>query len=322
MDIPSLQKTWQFDVNQATGGTGNAETDNADVWVKIKDAIIGLASGDWTVAASSDGTGGNADLNDNWGSYSDIDWNTAGNAHSWVVLANSSTGAQICMDCECASTASEQAEIYMSPGGQYVLAGLSTLNRPAAADEVNVNPGAVGWGGDSAAYNGFVHVMGSDDGECTRVVHCRVGFATGLWIFDEVRDPVTPWANPRVATATGQLSTEADYLTYANYNDVANLYGVAASSFDAFMTSEGYIASAVGQRIGTADSQSGGWPMCPMGICSETALNVGRKGSLYDIYWGSITRVTGDSYPDDGTYQFAQFGDIILPWNGTRPVVG
>jgi hypothetical protein len=149
-----------------------------------------------------------------------------------------------------------------------------------------------------------------------------VGFATGLWIFDEVRDPVTPWANPRVATATGQLSTEADYLTYANYNDVANLYGVAASSFDAFMTSEGYIASAVGQRIGTADSQSGGWPMCPMGICSETALNVGRKGSLYDIYWGSITRVTGDSYPDDGTYQFAQFGDIILPWNGTRPVVG
>jgi hypothetical protein len=322
MGLPSLQKTWEFGVNVATGNTGaGADPDNADVWVKIKDAIIGLTSGHWTVAASSDGAvHGNADTNDNWNDYTDINWNTPGNPHGWMVLENSATGVQVCMDCNSLSTGSELAHVYTSPGGLYVLSGLTTSNRPVAADELEATGPAIGWGGDTASYTGRIHVLGSDDGACTRVIVCRHNAATGLWLFDELRDPVTPWTHPRICTATGQISGDTDYLTYGAFNNAAQVHGVAATQFDAYLTSEMYQSSMLGQQQTTADSQSGAWPMSPMGVATESALNMGRKGTLYDMWWSSTTRSTLDTYPSDSSRQFVQFSDMIFPWNGSVPL--
>lgn len=47
----------------------------------------------------------------------------------------------------------------------------------------------------------------------------------------------------------------------------------------------------------------------------------GRFGRLFDLWYGSTRRQTGDTYPNDNTRQFAQFGALVVPWNGTQPRV-
>lgn len=322
MTLPTLEKTYEFDVNQAVGGLGSVDPDNRDCYFKIKQSLIGLPSGQWIVSASSDGVVAN--LADNWADpATDLVYNTPGNPHSWIVLTNTGNGAQLCMTTNVAFASSETAGVYLSPGGNYVLAGLVTTARPVAADEVHLNDATVGttWGGGSnLGWNGILHVLCSTDGEVTRIIVCRSGTAVGIWCVDSVRQPVSGWTDPVVGCCYGNVGA-GDFLTYANLLNVAKFRGYAASGFYAFLTGEGYAGNPLVAKILVADAQSGGWFMAPIGLASETALNVGRKGSLYDFYWGSRTRVTGDTYPADGSYQFAQFGDFIVPWNGTLPVV-
>ena len=44
-----------------------------------------------------------------------------------------------------------------------------------------------------------------------------------------------------------------------------------------------------------------------------------RLGSVYDLWYGSTAVGQGDTYPNDSTRQFVQFGHFIFPWNGTAP---
>jgi len=321
MSLPVLEKAYEFDVNQAVGGTGTVDPDNRDCFFKIKQSLIGLPSGNWIVSASSDSAV--ADLADNWAdAATDLVYAVPPAVHSWIVLTNTANGAQLCIDCNVAFTSSELAGVFYSPGGNYVLAGLVTTARPAAADEVKLNDDTVGtnWGGSTLTWNGRLHVIGSTDGQVTRVIICRGGFAVALWSIESVRQPVAGWGDPIAGCVSGTALSQ-DQLTYVNFWNAAKYRGYAASAFYAFLTCEGYSGSLLPVKITTADSQSGGWFMAPAGLASETALNVGRKGSLYDFYWGSTSRITGDTYPADGSYQFAQFGDLIVPWNGTLPVV-
>lgn len=323
MALPTLEKTWDYDFNNLAGNLGNQELDNADTWVKIKDILIGMPGGFWSVLASSDGTGGNADLNDNWTDYTNITWNTAGNAHSWMVLENSATGFQICMDCASSTFSSEQSTVYMSPGGNYALGGvLSNLNRPSAVDEVSLK--LLGKTGYTLPAGRYIHAWCSDDGECTRVIVCVGGAAQQFWLLDQLQNPVEPLAGPWSTPFVGVVESSdaiSDLPTYGNYNDRAALHGVYSGEFLAYMTSEGYASAMAGENLTTVDSLSNAWVMCPIGVISTTALNNGRKGYLSDIWWGSTTRLTGDTYPNDGSYQFVQFGDMILPWDGSTPLI-
>jgi hypothetical protein len=143
-------------------------------------------------------------------------------------------------------------------------------------------------------------------------------------LIDNVRDPQGGWTYPVVCAFDGQ-SAVADTQTYERFNDSSsNVRGVhPAGSPSFFLTCEGYGTAMLGQPPAgdVADSQTSGWIMCPIGLFSETTGVVGRKGTLYDLWWGSVTRSTGDTYPSDGSYQFAQFGDMVFPWSGVLPEV-
>jgi hypothetical protein len=322
MALPTLEKTWQFSVNQSVGGIA-VDNDNADLLWKIQNALKNFVSGQWSVASSSDGS--NFGLSDFWQTdYTDITWAAGSVAHSWIVLTNSATNAQLCIDCNVAEAGSETGQVYFSPGGGYATTGLATTDRPTPpADEVLITAGP-GYGGSDGAWNGKVHVMMSSDGEATRIAVCESNGCVALWLLDAARNPITGWTNANIGCAAGRSSSGvSDYSTYANLNAATKLKSYITTSFDLYLTSEGYGSGMVGNSpSGTvADSQTGSWPMLPIGLASETAAHVGRKGGLYDIWWGSVTRNTGDSYPNDTSYQFVQFGDIILPWSGVLPQV-
>lgn len=318
MALPTLEKTWQHDVNQVAGNTGGTpEDDHSDFYYKVKASFIGFASGQWTVTSSSGKNGGGAlvvGLADYWLSRADIVFATG--SHAWIVMTNSATGAQVCFDCILA--AGEDTKVYFAPKGGYATTALVDTARPTApVDEIYMGSLA---GMASGNWNGKLHISMSTDGECTRLVLCRGGFATGFWFFDSVKSPVIGWTYPQIALVLGAESTY-DLPSYASLNDAAKVKSYITAEFLMFMTCEGYGIYTLGKRQTVADSQTGGWPMLPMGLYSITTGHIGRKGALYDMWWGSITRITGDNYPNDASYQFAQFGDIILPWDGTLPQV-
>lgn len=319
MALPTLEKTWQYAVNIAIGGIG-VDDDNADTIFKIKEALIGLAGGQWSVAASSNGT--TADLTDNWASAADVVWADDPSDHSWIVFENNFTGVQLCFDCDDSPTTTEFGTVEVSPDGSYDLTGLTPDNKPSATVAFGVGPAAE-WGGADVGWSGKAHVMCSTDGECTRIIICRSNSAVGFWFVDKARNPQAGWTYPHMLCVFGDdISSEKS--TYYYFNQVAATLGYLDSDYCSFhATSEGYYNTMLGQSpAGTnADSQTGGWLMCPIGLACVEAAQFGRKGELFDMWWGSTTRSTGDTYPSDGSYQFVQIGDLILPWNGTLPEV-
>lgn len=334
MALPTLDKSWQHTVSQATGGGATNLADCQDTMYKVKNVLKAFGTLPWTCWGSCDGAGGvgsfgNGDLTDRWSATSKLIWAAAGVNHSWIVLAQSGLGSNgsICIDL--ANANPYYAVIVLSPSAGFGAAnggadGTATA-RPTASDEI-VLVTAANWGVyQSGTFVMRFHAMQSTDGQCTRVVFCYNNLACGLWQFDKVKNPLAAWTVPVLGAVYGASNSEI--LTYASFNDVATYpkskIGAGASPNATFYyTSEGYIAGMVGENIVVADDDSGEWPICPIGLASISSTHRGaRKGMLFDMYWGPTQLVTGDTYPGDGTRTFAQFGDFVFPWNGSVPVV-
>lgn len=90
------------------------------------------------------------------------------------------------------------------------------------------------------------------------------------------------------------------------------------------LSAEGLIANATNGTFPTntnwgniANEISGEWPMLPLGAIGVTSTIRGRHGTFQDLWTASGGANTGDTYPSGASNQFAQFGALILPWNGT-----
>src|SRR5574340_893123 len=112
--LPTLQRTWRFQVNQATaaGGSGLVACQNL-MWA-IKESLKGngawtdatgagaAAAGTFVVRSSSNGAGafGNGDGVDRWAAAAGLVWAAPGTSHSWIVLRQTGIGAtyEVCID--------------------------------------------------------------------------------------------------------------------------------------------------------------------------------------------------------------------------------
>jgi hypothetical protein len=328
MALPTLSKTWQFDINQDINYSTNLGTAQAAMFA-IKESFIGFASNPWTVISSSNGT--TASAADNWASSADLTWTYAasGAVRSWIVLEQDgiSAGFQICIHLFRNSTNSniqQFIEIVVSPATGFT--GGTTTARPTAADEqivadVSVT-GAGGLWGIANAVGHRLHVMQSTDGQCTRVIMTQdtTGTPVAFWLFDRAKNPVTGWTIPWVACVSGSSGTSVT--SHPVLNDAATrTRAVGASLMTLFFTCEGYTSAMITENQTVANSLDGSWPMAPIGLYSATASNVGRHGELFDLWYGATTRANGDQYPSTGTlYQFTQFDELILPWDSTNAV--
>lgn len=323
MTVPTLDKTWLFNVNQSVGGTGAVLGDNQDCIFKIKNALKVLGSNPWVVWGSCDGQGGstfgNGDMVDRWHSAdsSHVVWAASGN-HSWIVLLQSAGmgGAQVCIDLFNAN--SNNLTLVFSPGGLFA-AGTATA-RPTASDELVLISNTY-WGGSSGAYyTKGLHVMVSNDGQCTRVILCRANICNGMWIFEKAKNPVAAWTAPYFAGAVGN-DTSTEVATYGNWNDGARCVGrYGSASVSHYMTSAFYGSATVGENQAYPDDNTIEWPINTIGLASGTSGHRGgRKGEVFDLYWGATAPQIGATYPEDASKQFAQFGHLIFPWNGTTP---
>jgi hypothetical protein len=330
MALPALTKTWQYALNNSWGTSGSALIDHQIVMRSIKNALKAFATNAWTVRGSSNGSTAGMDTTDRWSANGDLVWAASGAAHSWIVLRQAAIAgaAEVCIDLTPLENGVQgpRATIVWSASAGFT--GGSVTNRPTATDEMVLLNG-VSWMGTTSASSSFTargHMRMSSDGQATRVLVHVANVPVSLWLFDKAQNPATGWSNPSVALALGATSGSDSVLTYAKLWAAANARArVGAITASVYFATLGHGGLGTGQRITSAGSVSGEWPMMPIACVSETASAVelltgrteGQRG-LFDVWYGSTGLGNpSDYYPSGGSKTFVQHGCWILPNDGT-----
>ena len=337
MSTPIKEKTYTYNVNQSLTALGSNIATNRQFLLAWVNSMMGLASGYWTCMGSSDGTSSydavdglsHASL---WSDSSKLVWNSTSNNHSWIVLQmgayNPLIGnVQILIDLNSNTSNGEYGNLYMSPSGLFTGGNLTTA--PTAIDQVDVHPNNT-YGGNSLGFpndsNSVLHVISADDNTATYIINC-VGNATRLcWgIFKPKDAETTLWVDDWVAFvcdryvidyATGENQFTYFY-TKAYINSTATALYLASEAYFPLIDNTLYPLT----LNGVADDNSGEYPLCIIALWSSTPGAIGLKGIIPDLYFGLHATSTGDTYPDDGSKQWAQFGDFVFPWDGSTPVI-
>lgn len=341
MALPALSKTHRFRVSAVFGPTGTVLATAQALMFAIKEAFTG--AGAWTdsanaaaaapavnasVVQSCDGSGGAGSfgLGDKWLAPANLIWANAGSNHSWAVFRFTALGGgsfEVLVDLSTNFPSNCTVKISASAGFGSLAAGTATA-APTATDEQTVLANAP-WGASLADGRNVLHVERSDDGEITRIVICRNNQTAGFWQFAKPSNVVTGWVLPAVASVVGS-STAAPASPTPTFaalaNAAAHMGRAPAGNMTLFLTCEARNSAYLPTVMAAPNDISGAYPLHPIGLHSDTALCAGRHGALPDIWWGVQNLADGTSYPAAGTLrQFAQFGDLVLPWNQTVPVL-
>lgn len=324
MALPVLTKTWQFSVNNSTGLGAGTALDINRTWLRtMKDAMTSFASSPWTMQYSCNSTtaGTAGDGVDRLTTNANLVWANPGTAHSWMVLRQTgvATNLELMISCENASATGVIIRMVVSPSAGFT--GGSTTLRPTATDELTLYSG--NWGTLAVTAVRW-HLMQSTDGQCTRMVAYTGGVIAGSFLIEKPASPTTGWTNPSFNYASGAAAALAANTLglptavgglQARIGTTAALLAMSAESTISSTSPASFPTNVLWGNI--ANEVSGEWPMLPVGAICATAPVRGRHGSFQDLWTGSGGANTGDTYPAGSSNQFAQFGSLIFPWDGS-----
>ena len=344
--IPTLVRTWLFKNNilVANGGSGGQGRRNllrtifdslttAAGWTGSTGASLTHPT-PWTVFGSSNGVTAALDNTNRLVANSDLVFASEGNAHSWIVLQQSGLGTpyQVLFNMLNTSGSDDanaaRMEVVVCSGA---FTGGSITARPTAVEEYLLPITSNFWDAISSPSTETrnLHIQVSSTGAATRFFwqgngQTRIVF--GMFehpanLLPALAIPVSAWLN--------DFSSFGEGPTYANFHDIASLrariFPAVGNAVTAslFMTSEvvPYFGVAALGRAHTAQSYlDTAYPFIPIGLFSGTATVRGRMGTLVDLWQASVTPVSFYQYPSNGTKQFVQVGDLIVPWNRSTPI--
>lgn len=315
MALPTLEKTWQFNVNQVSATSGVAATDVINMWFLIKQTLTGFASNPWTVARSSNSvTVANSDL-----------WLTSANVvpgndpHSWIVFQQSSMGTgpfQLLIDLYNYNGIG-YGNVYVSHGVGFT--GGTTATRPTASDEVAIveNNAIIS---PNTARDLIVSCMMSSTGDSTRLLVFGSGVCLLMYLFETVSDSLLTYKGLSFGTTNSTIPTAASHVASSSNP----WYGKRTNNYSAMLGTEVYNDSTtvVAANSGAISDITNAYAIAPLSAHSETAGSRGRIGRIADMWLGSAAIPTGSTYPtspDDK--EFLQINQFIFPWNGATPVL-
>lgn len=321
MALPTLDKTYQYNVNQNAASLGVILDNGRQLMRMIKNSLIGFGTLPWTVRYSCDGTtaGSAGDTVDRWAADANLVW--SGTTHSWIVLRQTgiATNFELCIDL--ANANSYVTTFVVSPSAGFT--GGTTSARPTATDQI-VLP-ETDWGhyaSTTATYK--LHVLQSTDGQVTHVVVFSNNLLTGHWMFQKPKNPVSGWTNPSVSLVTGVTgsvaSPSSDAYTFDNFlPGTTSFRGRGTGTMTIFLAAEGTSTAltAASSVFAAPNDFSGEYPFFTCSVNSTTASHRGRHGLLFDTWLGLDITNNGDTYPNDTSRQFLQIATQIIPWNGS-----
>jgi len=325
MAMPIPDKTWQFINNQPFGWSGVALTDYRQAMVNIVKGFVDMPLNPWVVVGSSDGSTAGMDSVNRWkpGGTWDINklvWNSAGSAHSWIVLRQLGLSPL----CEILFDLSYTNGAYMTMlWGMSGFSGGSTTARPTATTYLTLynNTYWLSNGGGGATTGGYTHHQQSTDGECSRMVCMYNDTPILFYMFDKAKNPVSGWTNPVLVTA--QYNGQSSVIGIPWYTDTArlNTFTPAGGFGTLYMTGEGF-GSYLNYEYNSLcrpNQFSGDFPVYPIGLVSETTGFKGRHGEVYDMWWGppgTAAATPWGTWPDDSTRKYWSPESMTLPWDG------
>lgn len=322
MNLPVLEKTWQFDVNISNDVTGTDEGDINSILLKVKNALLGFGSAPWVVVGASDSVVFNMAGNDLWGVSTDLVHDFAA-PHSWIVLKQNgiSANTSICIDLDHPTVT--RLSLIFSPSAGFT--GGSASARPTATDEsiMFLRDFWFGTWAGTAGHPLRAHVLQSDDGECTRVVTASDNEVRGFWLIDRPSNPVLGWTAPAICMATADKGA-GNTLKYTNWFNTGS--GVISAegpvtTMPLFLTAESKLAWPYVNVPSVRMELNNEIGLCPLGLFHNvTSGQRGRHGHIFDFWATSSIPATGDSFDDAGSHELAIFDDFVLPWNGTNIV--
>ena len=337
MTNPTIQKTWEFDLNglvlQNNTVANGAHQDRRELILAIKEVLINNGNttftSPWTVVSSSNAS--TAGAADNWNSLSDITWrdeDSTGTPFSWIVLRQTGISAtfELLIALESDTVTDDGSQIYASVA-QAGFTGGNTTTAPTATDERvlrdddGTSAGHWGSGADGTSPGNYrYHIMMSSDGDCTRVLMFTDTIVTGLWLFDVPDNPVSGWTNPYVAMIYGENNSSTNICSYETWNETATARGrYSGADTTMFFSSEGLANALLGEFF-LANQLDNTWIATEMGVASQTSTFTGIMGSMFDLWWGAgfnASEGTGRYYPETGTKLYVQVKDMIFPWDGS-----
>jgi hypothetical protein len=304
-DYPALVKTWLANVNQSFPTTGTQLTDARNLLWAIYQTLIGFGSNPMTVVSSN-----------NFGSSGALTWAAGGTAHSWIVLKQPATSAQVLIACSNANSTNLNVSVSPSVG----FTGGTTTADPTATDSFALLTNAA-WGANAAAASYKLHGLQASDGSISRILICQYlntaagAVVSGYFALEQPANTVSGWSNPVVGVWSGTNSaTQA--LTVGNMRNAAAFAGRGASTMALYCTSESAAGNYIDVALYAPNDLSGEWAAPPIGLYSTTASNRGRHGSLYDIWWanGVFAPISGIGFNNASPWGYAAFGCFVMPW--------
>lgn len=347
MSLPTLDKTWNKDLNVAVRTLGvHSGEDRRRVMFTIKDKLVNMAV-PWVVVGSSDGVSSNMTGTDLWTDSTKVSFGASGDPDansntSWIVLQQSAINPnfQILIGPSRINgqpRGAGDARISMSPKAGFGAAnggtdgGVGAHVWPTATDEITILDWADRWldgiGTNFPALQDFIlHFWQSTDGECTRVtLYSATGtpFNCNLIAFEKPKNPIAEWTDPVIGMWNGDGSAA---MTYALWNDnSARTYAnnPLGGSMKLIHTCEGAVLGALPQNNPGTNLLSGEYEFFPMGLYSDTAGAAGRHGERYDLWWVPTGMLNGMTVPltPSPTKEFWVFDNMLLVGDGTDPVL-
>lgn len=349
MTLPTLDKTWIFDVNNLLAA-GVKDTNSSNAFYGIKSAMTSSSSSSWVVVSSSNAV--TADGNDNWSSAADLTWDNAGSAHSWIIFKQNAISSDLQILWDLVGTNSHRMDVVVSRESGFVSG--TTLNRPTATDEsVLLNGSTQTWGG-SAISAGTIyhwHFLMSDDGECTRVFFTYDDEVAGFWAFDKIKNAPSELTIPMYIIFSSDAVNAAFPDKSANYvflrrmgSSIPFYFFPHSGSLEVdkcSFASEGFNNAGIGEadavspdRINIANEISNEWEMMPLTVWSDNGATFGKLGEVFDLWFSpddltasespaaSGSCVTGATLNPSGSYDFCIMDNVMIPWDGLSvPIV-
>jgi len=338
MAAPTLIKTWQFQSNRVFAAQSTNILCSQSTVLGLKNMLLAFALKPWQVWGSCNGAGmfGNGDGVDRWISPTDLVWNNAGSGHSWIVLTQPEVSAKyaLLLDLSPSDASGGVITLRLSLAAGFGAAnggsnGTATA-APVASDAITLINGA-SWGGGSSfeLKRHVLHAMMSSDGKNTRLLVCRDGLLSGLWLLETAIEHIAAWSVPHLAYAIGQGSfqTPTEVQQQANLTNLqlgtAGFYsrlGATLIEMTLAGPSTNMTYPYTGHQMLVSLAGKSQFLVAPARYAySRTSGYDGVKGKVPDLWWANASgaRATRLYFPGDASRTFAMIGDLLLPWDGS-----
>jgi len=296
MTMPTNEKTWQWSdsirgvnsYNRRITATGTNSTTLRNAMWELKSFLIGFALNPWVVKGSGNGAGSAAmDNTDRWVAPANVIGNTAGNAHSWIVLRQTGIASNFELCIDMTSTVMSSATIVISPSAGF--SGGSNTARPTATDEI-VLVNSTAWSDSGSTDNDcLVNAQMSSDGQCTRLFMVRQNLCLMFVVLEKPADTSNLWINPSYGQWLGGSSESTVCAATALCSSNTPLgRGRGSATMNLFLMCEASFSNLIPNLFTSANDLD----------ADSTAALTGGANLTFAAAGGTITRSGGDWVAD------------------------